>query len=173
MADCSQCGTSNQPDADFCTQCGARLPAAAQQPAPPMWQPPPPPAGQAPAYGTPQPPPPYGPPGGLVRQPPSEGMAVASLVLGIASYPFICAFGGGLIFAVLGVVFGYLARNKIDESNGALGGRQMAVAGIVLGWISIALHLIVAIVVIVLVITGVWWSSHSNAAVLAPLLAML
>lgn len=69
----------------------------------------------------------------------TNGLAVASLVLGIVWLWFIGS--------ILALVFGYIARKQIDESNGSQTGRGMAVAGIVLGWIGLAgvLLLIVAI----------------------------
>lgn len=63
----------------------------------------------------------------------TNGLAVASLVLGIVGFLF---FG---IVAVLALVFGYSARRQIDASGGQQGGRGMAVAGITLGWVWIAL----------------------------------
>jgi uncharacterized membrane protein len=61
----------------------------------------------------------------------TNGMAVASLVLGI----LFC----GLITAILAVIFGNLALGQIDASQGTQKGRGLAIAGIVLGWIGIAL----------------------------------
>lgn len=61
----------------------------------------------------------------------TNGFAVASLVLGIV-------FIGG-IGSILALIFGYIARNQIDESNSIEGGRGMAIAGIVLGWVGLGL----------------------------------
>jgi hypothetical protein len=60
-----------------------------------------------------------------------NGMAVASLVLGLCCW---CFFVPG----ILAVVFGNLALGRIAVSDGREKGRGMAIAGIVLGWISIA-----------------------------------
>jgi hypothetical protein len=62
-------------------------------------------------------------------------MAVASLVLGIL---FCLA-----VTAILAVIFGNVALNRIDASGGTQRGRGMAIAGIVLGWVGIALMLAV------------------------------
>ena len=75
--------------------------------------------------------------------PKANGMAVASLVLGIAGI-----FLG--ILSVVAVALGYAARRQIDASGGTQGGRGMAVAGIVLGWIGVVLW----IIWIVLIVTG-------------------
>ena len=118
---------------------------SAEQPAPP---PPPPPAAwpeQHPGFG---PPPGYGAPPGYGQQPgygppgynpqwqqqpyampATNGMAIASLVLGILWLYWVGS--------ILALVFGYIARRQIDESAGRQSGRGMAVAGIVLGWIGV------------------------------------
>lgn len=79
---------------------------------------------------------------GPVAEPTRPGTtlwAVASLVLGI--------IGG----AVLAIIFGFVARSKIKRSGGALRGKGLATAGIVLGFGWVALIALV----IVLVATGV------------------
>jgi hypothetical protein len=91
-------------------------------------------------WGAPAPPPAPGPapnqptfypdPPGAPTE--SSGKATASLVLGILGLllcPWVCA--------VLALVFGYQARKQIDASNGRIGNRGLATAGIVLGWIGI------------------------------------
>ncbi|MGH9025008.1 MAG: DUF4190 domain-containing protein [Acidimicrobiia bacterium] len=94
----------------------------------------------------PQPPPPPSPPptGGPVGQPYSpqggtNGLATAALICGIVG--FFC-----LIPAILALVFGYRARSQIDASGGERGGRGTATAGIVLGWIWIALTVLWVVV---------------------------
>lgn len=62
--------------------------------------------------------------------PRTNGMAIASMVLGI-----VWIYGIG---AILALIFGYKARREIDASGGTQTGRGMATAGIVLGWIGIA-----------------------------------
>ena len=94
--------------------------------------PPPPPP------GTPPPPPPAGPAGAAWQTPPpiyqrTNGMAVASLVLGVL-FCFV-------VTGILAVIFGNVALNRIDASRGAEKGRGLAIAGIVLGWIGIGLTL--------------------------------
>lgn len=77
----------------------------------------------------------------------TNGFAVASLVLGIL-------FVGGL-GSVLALVFGYIAKNQIDQSGGFEGGRGMAIAGIVLGWIGLA----GIVLMIVLMVSGALFMS--------------
>ena len=81
------------------------------------------PGGYAPGGYQPPWPPAYQP------VPVTNGMAIASMVLGILWLYWIGS--------VLALVFGYMARRQIDESQGLQTGRGMATAGIVLGWIGI------------------------------------
>jgi hypothetical protein len=60
---------------------------------------------------------------------PTNGKAIAAMVLGIV---WMCGIG-----SILALVFGYGAKNEIDAAQGTQGGRGMAVAGIVLGWIGV------------------------------------
>jgi uncharacterized membrane protein len=75
----------------------------------------------------------------------TSGKAIASLVLGI---------GGFLIFpvvlSILAIVFGRSAKREIAERPG-LGGAGLATAGIVLGWIGVALTVIAVLFVVLLV----------------------
>jgi hypothetical protein len=122
---------------------------------PPGYAPPGPPGqwpGQypQPGYGPPQPygaPPQYGqPPYG---QPPqynyqgygqpqsraTNGMAIASMVLGILWLYWVGS--------ILALIFGYIARSQIRQRNE--GGNGMAIAGIVLGWIGVGTLILVII----------------------------
>jgi len=96
------------------------------QPGPPQYAPPP--AGYPPPqFGAPQPGYQYPV---VVAQSKTNGFAIASLVLGIL---WIWWIG-----SILALVFGYIAKGRIDRSNGYETGRGMAIAGIVLGWIGVA-----------------------------------
>ncbi len=81
-------------------------------------------AGGLPAPGMPVP----------MAGPQNEQMAVWALVLGILSWCCCSCLTG-----IPAIVLGYMARTKIRESNGALSGDGMALAGIILGGISTAM----------------------------------
>jgi hypothetical protein len=72
---------------------------------------------------------------------PTNNMAIASLVIGIASWVCCCNFG---IFNVLGLVFGFVALSQIkgrrDDSGKALAiiGIVLSAAGFILPLIGIA-----------------------------------
>jgi len=65
----------------------------------------------------------------------TNDFAVAALVCGI-----VWIFWIG---SVLALAFGYVAKRQIDISNGVQAGRGLAIAGIVLGWIGVAVLLLV------------------------------
>lgn len=91
----------------------------------------------------PVPPPPPGAPHGYppYQAPPqANGMAIASMILGI-----IGLGGIPLVPAALALIFGYKARRSIDESQGRESGRGMAVAGIVLGYVGIVTSALMAV----------------------------
>jgi hypothetical protein len=62
-----------------------------------------------------------------------NGLAIASMVLGIV---WIYWLG-----SVLALIFGYVARNQIRRQNQS--GDGMAIAGIVLGWVGLGMLLLV------------------------------
>ena len=63
------------------------------------------------------------------RTPP---VAIWSLILAVLS--FTC---GWLFTAIPAVICGHIARAKIRKSGGALGGKGIATAGLVLGYIAL------------------------------------
>ena len=76
-------------------------------------------------------PPPY-PPSGY-RPPSTNGLAIASLVLGIVGW-VPCGIG-----SIVAVILGFVARGQIRSSQGRQGGDGLAQAGIILGFVGIAL----------------------------------
>jgi hypothetical protein len=163
-----RCANGHTSDAGYthCPACGLPLaddgqaPTAAfgQQPADPAtgYTPPPPfgepqPPVAPPGYYPPQYSGPYPgpyPPAYYPQYPPprpTNGLAIASLVLGVL---WIYWFG-----SILALVFGYVARRQIREEN--QDGAGLALAGIVLGWIGVATLL--AVIVFVLSFAAYDW----------------
>jgi hypothetical protein len=89
---------------------------------------PPGPYGQ---YPPPQYPPPY--PGSGYRPASTNGLAITALVLGIVGWAF-CGIG-----SILAIIFGFVARGQIRSSQGRQGGDGLAQAGIILGFVGLAL----------------------------------
>jgi hypothetical protein len=88
-----------------------------------------PPPSVLPPTGAPMPPVAY-PPGYPKTTP---GTAIWSLVLSLVGL-FSC-----MLLGVVGIVLGYKARAVIDANQQQLQGRGLATAGIVLGWIQVAI----------------------------------
>jgi hypothetical protein len=67
----------------------------------------------------------------ILVQAETSGMAVASMVIGILGLLGLHMCGAFLI----GIPLGHLALNKIKYSNGRIGGRGIAIAGLVMNYI--------------------------------------
>jgi hypothetical protein len=72
---------------------------------------------------------------------PTNGKATASMILGIVGLLFLYLIG-----PILALVFGYQAKNEIEASGGTQGGRGMAIAGIVMGWVGIGFALLFLVI---------------------------
>jgi competence protein ComGC len=64
----------------------------------------------------------------------TAGMATTSLVLGVLS--FVCF---GPLTGIPAIICGHMARNKIRHSGGTLTGEGMALAGLITGYVNLAL----------------------------------
>ncbi len=76
---------------------------------------------------------------------PTSSMAIVSLVAGILGWTFVPTLG-----ALAAILTGYLAKNDIRQSHGALGGEGMAQAGIILGFAHFAILFCVCILILAL-----------------------
>jgi uncharacterized protein DUF4190 len=123
---------------------------------------PPPPAGYPPAGYPPAGYPPGGyMPGGYVpgayASPRTDGLAIAALIVGIIS--LVCSFFClGIVLGPAGAIMGFISRQRISTSGGALGGGAMAVIGLILGVIGF----VVSVIFFFLWISGTM-SSISNS----------
>ncbi|HEV8597516.1 MAG TPA: DUF4190 domain-containing protein [Candidatus Dormibacteraeota bacterium] len=75
------------------------------------------------------------PPGAGYAAQRTDGLAIASLVIGIASIvcSFLCL---GVILGPTAAIMGFIARQRIATSGGALGGGALAIIGLILGVIG-------------------------------------
>ena len=141
---CGRCGATNTPGAKFCPACGNSLPPepAAGLPARPQAG-----AGSGGGVGLPG----YnvvsdhlsGSPVAAPAVTPrsTNGLAIAAMVLGIVWVYWIGS--------ILALIFGYIAKGQINQSAGRQGGKGMAIAGIVLGWVGIGTLLLCIVAVMV------------------------
>jgi len=79
----------------------------------------------------------------VVAQPPSSGMSLASIILGILS--LVLAFNCGSILGIPAVILGHLGRKQIRESVMPMSGAGMATAGLVMGYLSTVLTVVALI----------------------------
>lgn len=108
MKFCAKCGSSIDDASRFCSVCGTdTMPRTV--PAAPNVLPPPSPLVNA----------------------PTSGKALASLILGI------CGFFFSILTGIPAIVLGHLAHAEIRRSVGRLQGEGMALAGLILGYVSV------------------------------------
>jgi Domain of unknown function (DUF4190) len=88
---------------------------------PGVWQPPPPPA--------------------RVNKPPSQGLALASMIVAIAGI-VLGGFCFGPLPGLVAVVLGLVALSQIKRSPDQVGGKPFAIAGVIIGAISMAFYLL-------------------------------
>ncbi len=145
---CPNCGTDNEgmPGGRLtCKACTAtfevpREGGVSPQPAPLRYPPPPAPVASQPTSSAPFPgfvgpaPTGFGSTGGSIASGQPNPLAIISLVLGIlCCIPFA---------STAAIVTGVIAQNQINASNGQQRGKELALAGIILGSASLVLFVI-------------------------------
>lgn len=80
--------------------------------------------------------------------PATSGWAIASLVSSIAG---LCT--GGLA-SIAGVICGHIALSEIGAAQGRVEGRSLAIAGLVIGYTVIALHLLLILAFIAAIVAS-------------------
>jgi hypothetical protein len=74
----------------------------------------------------------YMPPGAGYAAPRTDGLAIAALVIGIVS--IVCSIGClGIILGPTAAIMGFISRQRIATSGGAIGGGSLALVGLILG----------------------------------------
>jgi len=95
-----------------------------------------------------------GMPGGSAPPPAQKtsGMAVTSMILAIGSLPLACCYGFGILTGIVALILGVVALKQIRRSRGAIRGRGMAKAGVIISSIFLV---IMAVLVIICIVYGV------------------
>jgi uncharacterized protein involved in response to NO len=76
-------------------------------------------------------------------------MAIISLIAGITGWSILPFLG-----SIVAIITGHMAQSEIKKSGGKITGKGMAVAGLILGYLSIALGLCLICVFIILPLLG-------------------
>ena len=82
--------------------------------------------------------------------PQTSGLAIASLVCGIASFVFCL----GPLTGIAAVITGTKGRQEIDRSGGRQTGREMATAGLILGWVAIGITVAAIVIGVLFAVLG-------------------
>ncbi|GAA1797037.1 hypothetical protein GCM10009795_048100 [Nocardioides hankookensis] len=99
----------------------------------------------------------YGQPGYpyVSPTPPTDGLALGSMITGIAALVLSCLYGIGLLASPVAMVLGKVSMNRIKRSQGQLGGRGMALTGFILGIIGTVLLVLAIVVIVIIVIVAI------------------
>ncbi len=79
---------------------------------------------------------------------PTNGLAIATLVLGILAIVGTCASGGGIVFAIAGLITGYMGKNRPGQQD-------LNKWGLILSWVALILNLIAIILALVFGIAAI------------------
>jgi type IV pilus assembly protein PilA len=112
---CRNCGTANPDSGQFCSKCGQPVSSAAR--ATPVPTPVP-----GSSFATPPPLPGYAH---------TSGKAIASLICGIFTF-FLPA-------SIAAIILGHISLSEIRNSAGRMGGRGIAITGLVLGYLGLVI----------------------------------
>lgn len=104
------------------------------------------PAAGYPGYGYPP----------VMASPPTNGMAIASMVVSIVGILGLCGYGVGGYIGIVGAILGHVAKRQIRERGES--GDGMALAGIILGWIATAIAVIATIAIVGFII----WAANAD-----------
>lgn len=81
--------------------------------------------------------------------PPSKGLAIGALVLGLVSFPLIFVFGLGFLTAITGIVLGFVALSKAKHNPRQYQGRGMAIGGVISSFASMGMFVLIVLAIAV------------------------
>lgn len=108
-------------------------------------------AGDATPYASPQAYP--GQPGYGIAAVPTDGLSIASLICGILAIVSSCAYIG-VIFGIPAVICGHMSLKKINNSHTPIGGKGMAIAGLVTGYLGSLFSICIIVFLVFVIATG-------------------
>ncbi len=74
-----------------------------------------------------------------------SGAAIASLVMGIIAWTFL-----PFIAALVAIITGHIGISEVNNGNGMVKGKGMAVAGLVMGYVQFGILLLLIVVLVLL-----------------------
>jgi hypothetical protein len=77
-------------------------------------------------------------------QAPSQGMSIAALICGILSLVLCCMWFGSLPLALVAIVLGHMAISRVNSDPSRSGGKGMARAGLVTGYLGLLASIVMA-----------------------------
>jgi hypothetical protein len=86
----------------------------------------------------------------VVAARPTNGLAIASMVISILGAVGLCGYGLGGYIGIVGAIMGHVARRQIRERGE--NGDGMALAGVIVGWIAFGIAIIATILIIIFVV---------------------
>lgn len=90
----------------------------------------------------------------------TNGLAIASMICGIISFPLGCAWGAGVIFAIAGLITGIIAMKQVKQTG--QDGSGMALTGVILSSVYIFLFVIAIVIFIAIGVSGGFDTSSSD-----------
>jgi type IV pilus assembly protein PilA len=114
---CRNCGMANPDSGQYCSKCGQPLPGAG--------------AARTTAGPTPVPGSSFATPPLVAGYAPASGKAIASLVCGIFMF-FLPA-------SIAAIILGHISLSEIRKSAGRIGGKGIAITGLVLGYLGLTI----------------------------------
>ncbi|MEV0454648.1 DUF4190 domain-containing protein [Catellatospora methionotrophica] len=93
----------------------------------------------------------------------TNGMAIASMVLGIVGVLMCWCYGIGALPGLIGAILGHVSQKQIRERQQE--GKGLAITGIITGWSAVALTVIgIVIVVIIIANDPTFWDEIQNGS---------
>jgi hypothetical protein len=86
----------------------------------------------------------YGPYGYPASRP-TNGLAIGSMVTSITGIVTFWCYGLGGVLGLVGAILGHVALRQIRARDD--NGRGMAIAGVIVGWVAVALTIVVVVLV--------------------------
>jgi small neutral amino acid transporter SnatA (MarC family) len=107
---------------------------------------------------TPVPPTPPAAPYNAGPAKPSTVLSLLSMIGGIVGLVLSCCFGAGFLFAVAGIVLGFLGKKKEDA-------RGMGMTGIITGFVGVALAIIMWVLLLAApaMLSFLPWTSYTSS----------